>query len=50
MRVRLGATTALTVVMPEARFVDEITVIDETPVVDHEAYEYAPHDKEVRVG
>jgi hypothetical protein len=32
--VRLGGATALTLVMPEARFAGEITVVDETPVVD----------------
>jgi len=32
--VRLGSVTALMVTMPDATFTDEITVLDETPVVD----------------
>jgi len=32
--VRLGGLSALTLVLPEARFAGEITVADETPVVD----------------
>lgn len=34
VRVRLGAVTALMVTMPAATFTDEITVTDETPVID----------------
>jgi hypothetical protein len=34
VKVRLGGATALTIEMPQGRFTGEITVVDETPVVD----------------